>query len=31
MQKLMKKAGVDCVTARNCNFLEVGMAVVSVS
>ena len=31
MQKLMKKAGVDCVTTRNCSFLEVGMAVVSLS
>ena len=31
MQKLMKKAGVDCVTTKNCSFLEVGMAVVSLS
>ena len=30
MQKLMKKAGVDCVTTRNCSFLEVGMAMVSL-
>ena len=31
MKKLMKKAGVDCVTTTNCSFLEVGMAVVSLS
>ena len=31
MQKLMKKAGVDCVTTRNCSFLEVGIAVVPLS
>ena len=31
MEKLMKTAGVDCVTTTNCSFLEVGIKLVSLS
>ena len=31
MEKLMKTAGVDCVTTTNCSFLEVGVKLALVS